>query len=304
MSKRSLKIVDKIILAVEKQWAWFSSSQFAKKMQAKGLWRIETAALVLGFLAGLASFLSQRLYQQQLESKLANDWQTIDMLAAAQDLPRGTVLQQHHLQRTPVLYRSRSDNMLRPDNAAMILDRALLVDLKKGDLFTLSIAEGAVDGERISEKIPTGKRLVTLKIGDNGTAIAWMKPGDHVDLVSHTNLPGRGPTTFTVLQDQVVVAVGGKSSANIDTNIESHNVSFFVSPEEFEVLTFAQTNSTFSISLRNSHDSGRRNKLVGVDQNKFWDHEGVRAASGGGALDIIEDGVHRLKRPTYPAPLK
>jgi Flp pilus assembly protein CpaB len=121
-------------------------------------------------------------------------------------------------------------------------------------------------------------------------AYGWVKPNDHVDILAHLELPGRGSTTLTVLQDVTLVSVGSATILSETGKISGGDISFFVDPEEYELLSFAEQKARFSVSLRNPKDLKVRDSSQGIDMNAFLDSRRIKKASGGGALDVIEEG--------------
>src|SRR5690606_33749724 len=157
-----------------------------------------------------------------------------------------------------VLAVSVTPNTVAPSDVENIIGRRLGIELKKGDAILLTAVEGAGMGDTVASRIPPGKRLVTLQIKDRVASNGWIKPNDHVDIIAHMDLPGRGATTVTLLEDITLVSVGkatvwedGKSSAGAE-------IGFFVTPKEVEFISFAQQQGRFSLALRNPKDIHRR----------------------------------------------
>ncbi len=255
----------------------------------KPWWRTETALVVGAVFAGVVSAMlsqaSRTAYREQLETR----FQTSRVVVAGKDLAAGTVLSKSHLGAAAYLKGSITKSMVPVENLDTVLGRSLMIDFKPGDPILLSAVTGADMSDRMAEKVPPGKRLFTLNITDTSAGLGFVRPGDHVDILTHMDLPGRGPVTFTVMQDVTLVSVG-TSSIISGESLGGASISFFVKPEEFEVLSYSQSRGKFSLSLRNPKDTGVRKAGRGVDLNAFLDNQYIAPASGGGEFEVIEGG--------------
>lgn len=269
------------------------------KYREKSWWRTETfliggAILAALFSAGL-SHSSRTAYRELLERK----FQTQRIVVASKELPAGTILSKASLAPAAYLKGNLSQNFVSVENLTSVLGRSLLLDLKPGDPILLTAVTGADVANRMAEKVPAGKRLFNLSITDNSAGLGFVHPNDHVDILAHMELPNRGPVTFTVLQDVTLVSVGASSVINGE-GLGGTAVSFFVDPEEFEVLSFAQAKGRFSLSLRNPNDTSKRAANRGVDLNAFLDSRRISSASGGGELEVIEAGKKIISKVKIP----
>lgn len=259
------------------------------KYKERSWWRTETfliaGAVIAGLFSAALSHASRNAYQEHLEKK----FQTQQVVVAARELPAGTLLTKSILAPAPYLKGNVTSNFVTIDNLSTIIGRSISTDLKPGDPILLTAVSGADVANRMAEKVPAGKRLFNLSITDRSAGLGFVRPNDHVDIVTHMDLPGRGPVTFTVLQDVTLVSVGASSVIN-GQGLGGTDVSFFVDPDEFEVLSYAQSKGQFSLSLRNPNDASKRNAGRGVDLNAFLDNRRISSASGGGDLEVIEGG--------------
>lgn len=262
------------------------------KYKEKSWWKTETfligGAILAGLFSAFLSHASRTAYQEHLERK----FQTKQILVAGKDLPAGTVLTKSLLGTAAYLRGAITSNFVIIENASSVMGRSITVDLKPGDPILLTAVSGADMADRMAEKVPAGKRLFNLSITDHSAGLGFVRPNDHVDILAHMDLPGRGPVTFTVMQDVTLVSVGA-SSVISGQGLGGTDVSFFVDPEEFEVLSYAQAKGKFSLSLRNPNDASKRNVGRGVDLNAFLDSRRISSASGGGELEVIEGGVKK-----------
>jgi pilus assembly protein CpaB len=236
------------------------------------------------------------------QDKLKRLYKTQQVLVAGRDIPAGTVLDDANVATQSFLINNVSKNALSPQKRNLIIGRTIAVDLLRGDQLLLSTIQGSHGQKDIARRIPPGRRLFTLNIDAKAAGYGFVNPNDHVDIIGHLNFPGRGLTTVTLLQDITLVSVGARSVIDAGKGKGGTDVSFFVTPKQFEILAFAQKQGKFSLSLRNPRDIGRLEKQTdrtsGVDINRFLDDQIINEASGGGALEVIVNGNKKKKSKT------
>jgi pilus assembly protein CpaB len=262
-------------------------------MKQKPWWRLETALMGGAVAAAVVSGFMSHQNSLALEDSMSRRYKTEAVIVASGELKAGTTLDESNVKRSVALKNSLSRNVIMGDQLDLVLGHRIAVDLLPGDPILLSMVQGARDAKGIAEKIPPGKRLFTLTIDSKAAGYGFVNPNDHVDILAQIDLPDRGTTSFTLLEDVTLVSVGARSVLQNGARVSGSDVSFFVTPREFEVLSFAQKRGTFSLSLRNPRDIGKMQQQsgkAGVDIDSFLDHNMVSEASGGGALEVEIDG--------------
>ncbi|MBI2522375.1 MAG: Flp pilus assembly protein CpaB [Bdellovibrio sp.] len=260
------------------------------------LWRVESLLIGLAFALSILSGLLRKGYESQKISYYKNLNKTQSIVVFAEDMNRDTLIGKQHLNVKNFLAVSITENMIPGDQYQRILNRRLLADVKKGDpLLLTNMADS--DKDAIAMKIPLGKRFYTMSINDKMLGQGWVRPNDHVDIITTMNLPDRGETTFSLLQNVTLVTVGKNTSWSTSKGPTGSEIGFFVTPDEFELLSFAEKKGSFSVSLRNPEDianSVDKETLGadGVDMGKFLDSKIIRSASGGGNFKVtIKDQI-------------
>jgi Flp pilus assembly protein CpaB len=266
--------------------------QALDRYKEKSWWKSETFLVVGAIAAGLFSALLSQSSRSAYREQLATKYSVTKIVVAGKDIPAGTILTSSVLAPAAYLKGTISSNFVPAESLAMVIGRTVAVDLKPGDPILLTAVLGADMADHMAQKVPAGKRLFNLTISDRSAGLGFVRPNDHVDILTHMDLPGRGPVTFTVMQDVTLVSVGAASIMGGDTSAGT-DVSFFVEPEEFEVMSYSQQKGKFSLSLRNPNDASKRNAGRGVDLNAFLDNRRFSSASGGGDLEVIEGGKKR-----------
>lgn len=256
-------------------------------------WRLETGLIAGAVALGAISGVLNHWNQAALESTLRTQFTLEEVLIAATDVEPGSPISHSNIEISTTLQAGLTPNFATPAMLEKLLGRRLAIPVKRGDPILLTAVQGGGDSQRMSEKVPPGKRLFTLTIDAKAAGYGWIEPNDHVDVIAHVVLPDRGATTFTVLQDVTLVSVGEATVLEHTGEAKGQDVSFFVTPEDFETLAFAQQKGEFSLSLRNPADIGTRETRRGVDINDFLDSRHVSDASGGGELEVIEEGQRK-----------
>jgi pilus assembly protein CpaB len=117
------------------------------------------------------------------------------------------------------------------------------------------------NGSSASEMIPTGFRVVAVKVDDVSSTSSLIKPGDRVDVLVHLRAnqsTGVHETaTRTLLQNISVFAVNEvfQRPDEIDTGaIVARTVSLLVTPDQAELVTLATELGTIRLVLRSIED--------------------------------------------------
>ena len=117
------------------------------------------------------------------------------------------------------------------------------------------------NGSSASEMIPSGYRVVAVKVDDVSSTSSLIKPGDRVDVLVHLRAsPNTGvheTATRTLLQNISVFAVNEvfQRPNEIDAGtIAARTVSLLVTPEQAELVTLATELGTIRLVLRSIED--------------------------------------------------
>ncbi len=265
-------------------------------LKEKPWWRLETALIAGAVVVGLGSAALSEANRTAADRELRERFQIATLVVASKDLPAGSRLDPDAVKYAEVLRSQATPNAVDAETLKNVLGRTLTIELKAGDAVLLTAVEGAAPGSAVAAKIPPGKRLVTLQVKDKVAQKGWIKPNDHVDVIATMDLPGRGRTTFTLLEDVTLVSVGKASVWDNAQVVEGSEIGFYASPDDVAFVGFAEKTGEFSLALRNPQDiakEGDRAKNLGsdgIDLNKFLDHASINKASGGGELPVFVKG--------------
>lgn len=229
--------------------------------------KLEVILIGVAIALGITGATLEHLSRVDFEAQLQSQYRVTTVLVLGQNLKQGTVITKDMLSTRAFLSSNVTPHMIAPKDLELTLGHTLVVDGLAGDPLTLSQLTTGQNMRTIAERIPEGKRLYMLEINDRVAAHGFIRPGDHVDVLGRLDFPGRGLTSFTLLANIQIVSMG-KSVDPLDQTI-TNQVSFFVSPEQMEVLNFAEGEGEFRLSLRNPHDKRRAGSQKGVDREVF-----------------------------------
>lgn len=240
---------------------------FIEKIKASPLYRYEGVVIIIAVILGSIGAAIQHANKVSLEQRIRKQFATVAVLTVNKKIEANTILKPEYLDEIHILKSSLTPNILTSDLHTRALDKVLKITLLPGDPILYSALEGGTSKGTMSEKIPVGKRLFVLMLSDPLTKTGFIHPGDKVDILAQMNFPGKGNTTFTILEKVTLIAVGKEIDQK--KGVEGTKISFFVSPKEMERLRFAQREGTFYISLRNPLDNEKDSPGKGVNMNTF-----------------------------------
>lgn len=186
------------------------------------------------------------------------------VVIARQDIPEGSVLKDEMLKEVKT-----SKNNVQPGAAVSIervLGKVTIVPLQKGQQVILSSVSIPQQQQSLSMKIPKGKRAISISVDNISSVGGMIRHGDHVDVVGLVPLPVRMPdgktaqqvTTIPLFQNVLVLAVGGEfgnAPQKTEGKSSSPVITLALSPEEANLITFAQEQGRIRLVLRSPEDS-------------------------------------------------
>jgi len=229
-------------------------------------------ALALGIFAGLVAYWAIKAQQK----KVRDDWKTVKVLCAAQDVPEGSELDREMVAVRDIPAKFVTESFMKVGDDGSMKDdpvgQRVLVPLKAGDPILASHFESAREAEFSTMINPKG-RAFTIDVQERNAVGLWVRPNDHVDVVGSFRDPeSQNLKTVTLLQNVVVLATG-KVNANTtfvaDEDKRYTTVTLLVLPEEAEILALAQETGTLTLLLRNPDDLDYQEKRTVIDQKQL-----------------------------------
>jgi Flp pilus assembly protein CpaB len=136
--------------------------------------------------------------------------------------------------------------------------------------------------------IPPGKVLFALN-AKLGPLAGVVTSGMTVDLMAQMNIPGSGYLMETLLSNTKIVALGmvsAEASKKTALAAGSDSVSFYVTPEEMKLLTYAQKFSEFSLVVRNQKESLSDADKAPMTLNRFLANPKIQKAMSSDLFQI------------------
>ena len=241
---------------------------------------IPIISIVIGLIAFVLTSQYLRGKQRQFEeerAKLYAGARKVTIVAAAQDIPGGTVIKLDDMGSKSVPESSMTDRMIPQDQYNMIVSRRTLLPIRKLQPILWSDLEGGAPSEQgLSALVTHGMRAVSLAVGGAEAVSGMIEPNDNVDVLGTFSFPSKKAAgemetvTLTVLQDVTVLAMGQKlanrRTADRSGSGAARSVTLEVTPREAELLVFAQqVKGGLTLTLRNRSDVSFESDLPEVN---------------------------------------
>lgn len=191
---------------------------------------------------------------------------TAKILAAARNLPAGTLLSQKDLKLITVVARDLPSGALTGPQDA--LNRALLFPVNQNEPITAPKLATPGSAEGISATIHPGMRAVSVAFTDASGASGLLQPRSHVDVLFTRTGSLTEAMTVTLLEDVVVLSVGrntevqqtsvANAKAAVRSSTSTQTATLMVTPEQAQLLELGKNQGKISLSLRNPSDRTAR----------------------------------------------
>jgi len=236
--------------------------------------------LIISVAVGIVAFLLTGQYLRSEREKLYAGAEKVAILASAKDLPAGTVIKFEDVGRKSVFKTAVGENVFRPDDLNLVLEKRLIYPLKKGEpLWWSHVDVPQLNRGGLSAMVKPGLRAISISVGGAAAVSGLVRPNDRVDIIGTFTFPSRQQqggseaVTLTLLQDVTVLATGSRTARQgfgADAWSQQaggyNSVSLEVTPREAEMLTFAQSvKGELVLALRNENDMTFERALPDVD---------------------------------------
>jgi pilus assembly protein CpaB len=218
----------------------------------KRVFLIATAAAALG--TGLLG----HMYLDRLEAEVSGG-PRLGVLVAASDVPVGATLTEKLVAVRDIPRAYVEGRHVRAGDASKVLGNRVAGGLKAGDTVLWSDLEKFQNQSRVlSGLVQQGSRAVAID-GRGADFQGLLRPGDRVDVLLTTGGKEDGSTTITLLQNLLVLSVGGSvvrpdDEAGQASVSRGGAVTLSATVEQAQLLTQAQQRGRLTLTLRNSGD--------------------------------------------------
>jgi pilus assembly protein CpaB len=181
----------------------------------------------------------------------------VPVMAAARDLPPGTLLRKNDLRPVSMAERDLPRGALLQEREA--LNRVLLYPMSANEPITAAKLSAVTSSEGVPSTIEPGYRAVAVPINESSGVAGLIQPGARVDVLF--TRPGNmtEAITTTVLQDVKVLSIGrytqpGQQPADTKGAPRQTVATLVVTPEEAQKVELAKNQGRISLALRNPLD--------------------------------------------------
>lgn len=226
--------------------------------------RLVTILITAFVIAGLCSYLVVRIVGNRLTNPVVK---TTTVIAAANDLPVGTIITAHDLGTTEIA------GALPPGvftKQSQVIGRGVISPIYKGEAILNGRLAIKGAGGGLAATIPKGMRACAVRVDDVVGLAGFVTPGKRVDILISGNPPGssaggNNPLVHTMLQNIEVLSAGTNIQKDANGKPEQVQVvNLLVTPKQAEKLSLASTHSRIQLVLRNPLDT-KKVKLKNYD---------------------------------------
>lgn len=222
--------------------------------------------IVLAFSIVLAilAILLMQMYKANLAREMGVAGKRVKLLVARADIPALSEIQANQIEVKEYPANFAPPRHMPDSFREDVIGQQALFAIRKGQpILTTDLASAQSDAA-LSRVITAGMRALALPVDKVSSFGGLLRPKDHVDILGTFQKPGEGDVeSVTLLQNVAVLAVGGQLGAGRESmstgkGKEKQNrmetVVVLVTPEEAELLVFAQDRGALSLTMRNEAD--------------------------------------------------
>jgi len=256
------------------------------------------AGLAIG--AGVLAFVGF----SQRERQMTKGWALVPAMVASRNIREGEELTRDNLKESEIPERFFTGSVITRSDIehGSVLHQKAAVPMSEGDplLFT-HIATSAATA-RLSQTVTNKGRAIAIRVSPESSVQNWIRPSDHVDVLTTMRDPTGGDhITLTLLENVIVLATGQLTGTQVAGSDHSYaTVTLQVMPEAAEMLVLAQELGSLYLTLRNPEDteigeshatatslrtiaSGERTHMISQKQTKQF--QNIEVIRGGRASE-------------------
>jgi len=188
---------------------------------------------------------------------------TVAVVAAARDMPAGTLLRKGDLKTVTLLEKEIPKTAIREERLA--INRPLLFPVTANEPLTGSKIAAANGIEGLAATIEIGMRAITVPITDTNSVAGLIPPRAHVDVLFTRPGSTSEAVTSTILEDVIVLAIGrateapsssttAKDAASQAPRAAVQSATLLATPEQTRMIELAKNLGKISLALRNPLD--------------------------------------------------
>jgi len=216
--------------------------------------------MVIAILLALVSAFLVYQYLNRATEPVVEETPKVQVVVAAQNIPQDTRVSSEMFKvidippeyAHPQAFRS-IDELVSSEGFAGITKVELYKDEQ---VLKTRVYHGEVTA-KFSYRIPENRRALSISMNEVMAVSGLVDVGDRVDmlLTMTPTIPGAKPRTFNLLQNMEIIAIGAQIvTADDGAQHLAGTMTLSVTPEEAQMITFAEAQGTFRLALRNPVD--------------------------------------------------
>lgn len=286
--------------------AWDRSNDKKKKgssLPDVSSWQKSALGIVAGIALGVGAcyggWLILQDYQQRIDSAVAPNPTRLVMVAARTLNPGVRVAESDVFAVALPVESVTPDMVLYPEG---IVGRYPKERILSNEFVRAERIANPERGEGLNAILPRDMRALSVEISNGEALSGHLQPGSYVDVLA-TYFPDddkEDEVTRTILQGLFVLAVNERTvfltpqEEREIRRIPRPSVTFLVTPEEAEKVTFAEQTAVLRLALRNDLDTQYAD-VHGVDMSSLLDRLGLAARDDDGLVATHVPAVETLR---------
>jgi pilus assembly protein CpaB len=205
------------------------------------------------FIAGIAAYSANTWISDRLGTRTADTTETIQVVAAAVDIPMGSRIQGPQLKMLTLPADTRIDGSFR--TLEDVVGKVTPQPVFSGEILVERRLADDAGGSPLAAVIEPGRRAMTVRVDDVIGVAGFLTPGSRVDVVGIRRAAAdRSSVSKTLIQNLKVLAVDQTVATEKNEPIVVRAVTLEVSPKQAETLGKATTEGKVQLTLRNPKD--------------------------------------------------
>lgn len=223
--------------------------------------------LAIAVVAGILAFILTKINLEKQYKRLGLQAQKVLILSPKRNLLAGDVITRDALAVRRIFSSATSQQQIKRTDLDLIVGQRLANDVSRGDFLLwrdIDMPGGGTGHGGLAHRIKMQERALSLSVDSVSSVSGLVRPNDHVDILGTFRFPASqgdsrlDTVTLTLLQNVTILAVGrqlgGASAGGRRSGGNYATITVNVSPEEAELLVFAQQKGEITLTLRNPRD--------------------------------------------------
>ncbi len=210
-------------------------------------------AIVVG---GFAAFGARYYFEaKQQEFERSTSGETLRLVVASEDLPKGQRLTQQNLASRSIPVDWAQSGAVRPEQFEQIRNLRLAHPVRAGEFIMWSMLEDQ-NAAPFATRVSAGRRAIAVPVDEISSLSGMLQPGDRIDLFVSLQRH-QSPLVAPLLQNMLVLAAGDRVTAGAGQPRERTytSITLDASPEEAALVMLAKDAGKLNAVLRHPDDT-------------------------------------------------